>query len=99
MYGLLELNVKPTNTFRHGMIDISGIKLVNLPSQIKMDEVYDFCYGYRVIPGSVSLQYNKNGMPKGSATVVFESRQEALTAVRELSGRPIGNRKIQLVFV
>ncbi|CAL8247138.1 unnamed protein product [Lota lota] len=75
------------------------LKLVNLPSQIKMDEVYDFCYGYRVIPGSVSLQYNKNGMPKGSATVVFESRQEALTAVRELSGRPIGNRKIQLVFV
>ncbi|CAL8290958.1 unnamed protein product [Merluccius merluccius] len=75
------------------------LKLINLPSQIKMDEVYDFCYGYRVIPGSVSLQYKKNGMPKGSATVVFESRQEALTAVRELSGRPIGNRKIELVFV
>lgn len=75
------------------------LKLVNLPSQIKIDEVYDFCYGYRVIPGSVSLQYNKNGLPKGSATVVFESRQEALTAVRELGGRPIGNQKIQLVFV
>uniref|UniRef100_UPI003AABB60E RNA binding motif protein 12Bb n=1 Tax=Centroberyx gerrardi TaxID=166262 RepID=UPI003AABB60E len=75
------------------------LKLVNLPSQIKIDEIYDFCYGYRVIPGSVSLQYDKNGMPKGSATVVFESRQEALTAVKELSGRPIGARKIQLVFV
>ncbi|KAM4601389.1 RNA binding motif protein 12Bb [Polymixia lowei] len=75
------------------------LKLVNLPSQIKSDEIYDFCYGYRVIPGSVSLQYDKNGMPKGSATVVFESRQEALTAVKELSGRPIGARKIQLVFV
>ena len=24
MYGLLELNVKPTNTFRHSMIDIAG---------------------------------------------------------------------------
>ncbi|XP_056141629.1 RNA binding motif protein 12Bb [Lampris incognitus] len=75
------------------------LKLVNLPSQIKIDEIYDFCYGYRVIPGSVSLQYDRNGMPKGSATVVFESRQEALTAVKELSGRPIGSRKIQLVFV
>ncbi|XP_029928172.1 RNA binding motif protein 12Bb [Myripristis murdjan] len=75
------------------------LKLVNLPLQIKIDEIYDFCYGYRVIPGSVSLQYDKNGTPKGSATVVFESRQEALTAVKELSGRPIGARKIQLVFV
>ncbi|KAJ3597744.1 hypothetical protein NHX12_001261 [Muraenolepis orangiensis] len=75
------------------------IRLVNLPSQIKIDEVYDFCYGYRIIPGSVSLQYNKSGMPKGSATVVFESRQEALTAVHELDGRPIGNKNIQLVFV
>ncbi|XP_067094391.1 RNA binding motif protein 12Bb [Osmerus mordax] len=75
------------------------LKLVNLPLQITINEIYDFCYGYRVIPGSISLQYNRNGIPKGSATVVFESRQEALTAVEELSGRPIGMRKIQLVFV
>lgn len=74
------------------------LKLVNLPSKIKIDEIYDFCYGYRFIPGSVSLQYDKNGAT-GSATVVFESRQEALTAVEELSGRPIGARKIQLLFV
>lgn len=75
------------------------IKLVNLPFQIGIEEIYDFCYGFRIIPGSVSLQYDKTGAPKGSATVVFESRQEALTAIDELSGRPIGARKIQLVFV
>ncbi|XP_010882721.2 RNA-binding protein 12B isoform X1 [Esox lucius] len=75
------------------------LKLVNLPSTIKIDEIYDFCYGYRVIPGSVSLQYNNKGIPKGSATVVFESRQEALTAVGELNGRPIGSKKVKLDFV
>eukprot|EP00064_Thunnus_orientalis_P008130 superscaffoldBa00000949_g8153 len=73
------------------------IKLVNLPFQIKSEEIYDFCYGYRIIPGSVSLQYDKSGAT--SATVVFESRPEALTAIEELSGRPIGARKIQLLFV
>ncbi|KAM7420688.1 hypothetical protein PAMA_015082 [Pampus argenteus] len=74
------------------------LKLVNLPFQIKSEEIYDFCYGFRIIPGSVSLQYDKNG--KGSsATVVFESRPEALTAIKELNGRPIGARKIQLLFV
>lgn len=75
------------------------IKLANLPFQIKSEEIYDFCYGYRIIPGSVSLQYDKSGASKGTATVVFESRQEALTAVQELSGRPIGPRKIELMFV
>ncbi|XP_038832787.1 uncharacterized protein C8orf88 homolog isoform X2 [Salvelinus namaycush] len=75
------------------------LKLVNLPSTIRIDEIYDFCYGYSVIPGSVSLQYDNKGIPKGSATVVFGSRLEALTAVEELSERPIGNRKVKLVFV
>ncbi|XP_030014495.1 RNA binding motif protein 12Bb [Sphaeramia orbicularis] len=75
------------------------IKLLNLPFQIKVEEIYDFCYGYNVIPGSVSLHYDRSGAPKGSATVVFESRQEALTAIDELSGRPIGPRRIQLLLV
>ncbi|XP_070768282.1 RNA binding motif protein 12Bb [Enoplosus armatus] len=75
------------------------VKLVNLPFQIRSEEIYDFCYGYRIIPGSVSLQYDQRGKPKGSATAIFESRQEALTAVEELSGRPIGPRKIQLLLV
>ncbi|XP_064203142.1 RNA-binding protein 12B-like isoform X3 [Anguilla rostrata] len=75
------------------------LKLINLPLNITIDEIYDFCYGYRVIPGSVSLQYHKNGTPKGCATVVFESRQEAQTAIQELSGRPIGTKKIKLLFL
>lgn len=75
------------------------VRLLNLPPQIKVDEIYDFCYGYRVIPGSVTLQYNRNGAPTGTATVVFESHSEAVTAVQELNGRPIGTRKINIVFV
>uniref|UniRef100_A0AAY5F1H9 RRM domain-containing protein n=1 Tax=Electrophorus electricus TaxID=8005 RepID=A0AAY5F1H9_ELEEL len=75
------------------------LKLLNLPSQIRIDEIYDFCYGYRVIPGSVSLQCDRSGVPVGSATVVFETHSEAVTAVQELNGRPIGTRKIKVVFV
>lgn len=77
----------------------TGVRLLNLPSKIRVDEIYDFCYGYRVIPGSVSLQCNRNGAPTGTATVVFESHSEAVTAVQELNGRPIGTRKINIVFV
>ncbi|XP_039592407.1 RNA binding motif protein 12Bb [Polypterus senegalus] len=72
------------------------VKLTNLPSSISINEIYDFCYGYQVIPGSVSLQYTKRGLPKGTATVVFGSRGEAESAVKELSGRPVGTQKIYL---
>uniref|UniRef100_A0A3Q3W3J0 RRM domain-containing protein n=1 Tax=Mola mola TaxID=94237 RepID=A0A3Q3W3J0_MOLML len=74
------------------------VQLINLPFQIRNEEIYDFCYGYNIIPGSISLQYDQSGKPKGSATAVFESRQEASTAIKELSGRPIGPRKIQLLL-
>ncbi|XP_054477666.1 RNA binding motif protein 12Bb [Anoplopoma fimbria] len=74
------------------------VRLLNLPFQIRTEEIYDFCYGFRIIPGSVLLQYDQSGKSKGTATAVFESRQEALTAVEELSGRPIGPRKIQLLL-
>ncbi|RXM27025.1 RNA-binding protein 12B [Acipenser ruthenus] len=75
------------------------VKLMNLPFQINLNEIYDFCYGYRVIPGSVSLQFNKKGFPKGTATVVFETHEEAQSAVKELNSRPIGTRKIRLDFL
>ncbi|XP_029308345.1 RNA binding motif protein 12Bb isoform X2 [Cottoperca gobio] len=75
------------------------VKLLNLPFQIRSEEIYDFCYGFRIIPGSISVQYDQSGKSKGSATALFESRREALTAVEELSGRPIGPRKIQLLLV
>ncbi|XP_012681957.1 RNA binding motif protein 12Bb [Clupea harengus] len=75
----------------------SCVKLSNLPAQIKIDEIYDFCYGYRVIPGSVTVQCDRRGL-NGSSTVVFESHREALTAVKELHGRPIGKRKVSVKF-
>lgn len=75
------------------------VRLVNLPFQIRTEEIYDFCYGYRLIPGSVSLQYEQSGKPTGTATAEFESRQEAMIAIAELSGRPIGPRKVQLLLV
>uniref|UniRef100_A0A3Q3QPS5 RRM domain-containing protein n=1 Tax=Monopterus albus TaxID=43700 RepID=A0A3Q3QPS5_MONAL len=78
---------------------VTCVKLVNLPFQIRNEEIYDFFYGYCIIPGSVTLQYDQGGKPKGSATVVFESHQEAMTAIAELSGRAIGPRKIQLLLV
>ncbi|XP_062847860.1 RNA binding motif protein 12Bb [Trichomycterus rosablanca] len=77
----------------------TSVQLRNLPFEIRVDEIYDFCYGYRVISGSVSLQYNSSGAPTGTATVVFETHSEALTAVQELNGRPIGTRRVTVEFL
>lgn len=77
----------------------ASVQLINLPFQIRPQEIYDFCYGYHVIPGSVSLQYDNSGKPTGSATAVFESLREAMTAIQELNARPIGPRRIQLLLM
>ncbi|XP_045575191.1 RNA-binding protein 12B-A [Salmo salar] len=79
--------------------DPTTLTLVNIPFSIRIEEIYNFFYGYRVIPGSVSLQYDNGGRPKGSATIIFESHSEALMAVEELSGRPIGSKKVSLLLV
>ncbi|KAL4646944.1 RNA-binding protein 12B-like [Arapaima gigas] len=85
--------------FRQQFDGPTCLKFLNLPPKISIEEIYDFCYGFRVIPGSVSLQCNKKGIPKGTATAVFETRKEAQAAIEELSGRPIGTRKVKLLFV
>ncbi|XP_063041960.1 RNA binding motif protein 12Bb [Engraulis encrasicolus] len=74
------------------------VQLSNLPAQIHINEIYDFCYGYRVIPGSATLQFDRQNMHSVS-TVVFESHHEAVIAVEELNGRPIGKRKISVRFM
>ncbi|XP_077455082.1 RNA binding motif protein 12Bb [Stigmatopora argus] len=74
------------------------VKLFNLPFQITTEEIYDFCHGYRIIQGSISLQYDRSGDFRGTASVLFETPQEASVAMQELNGRPIGARKIQLLM-
>lgn len=75
------------------------VQLLNLPPEISVDEIYDFCYGYRFISGSVSLQFRSSGATAGTATVEFENYSEALTAVQELNGRPIGTRRVTVKFL
>ncbi|XP_078274705.1 RNA-binding protein 12-like isoform X1 [Rhinoraja longicauda] len=74
------------------------VKVQNLPFKVSVDEILDFFYGYRVIPDSVCLQFNEQGMPTGEAMVAFESCDEAMSAVVDLSDRPMGSRKVKLVL-
>ncbi|XP_048405987.1 RNA-binding protein 12 [Stegostoma tigrinum] len=74
------------------------VKVQNLPFKVSVDEILDFFYGYRVIPDSVCLQFNEQGMPTGEAMVAFESCNEAMSAVVDLSDRPMGSRKVKLVL-
>ncbi|XP_030072373.1 RNA-binding protein 12B [Microcaecilia unicolor] len=72
------------------------IQLINIPFTTTVDEILDFFYGYRVIPDSVSIQYNESGFATGVATIAMENAREALAAIQELNDRPVGPRKIKL---
>ncbi|XP_078253312.1 RNA binding motif protein 12Bb [Rhinoraja longicauda] len=75
------------------------VKAFNLPFKISVDEILDFFYGYRVIPDSVTVQYNDKGLPAGDAVIAFETVDEAMAAVRELNEKPIGKRNVKLSLI
>lgn len=86
----------PDPNFSGGSERVVPILLKNLPFKATPNEILDFFYGYRVIPESVSVQYNEQGLPSGDAIVAMTNYEEAMAAINELNDRPIGPRKVKL---
>lgn len=78
---------------------ITPVKIMNLPFKANVNEILDFFHGYRIIPDSVSLQCNEQGLPTGEAIVAMMNYNEAMAAVKDLNNRPVGPRKVKLVLL
>ncbi|KAM6446078.1 RNA-binding protein 12B [Rhynochetos jubatus] len=91
-----EERFMPDSNFSGGSERGVPIRLKNLPFKATPNEILDFFYGYRVIPESVSVQYNEQGLPSGDAIVAMTNYEEAMAAINELNDRPIGPRKVKL---
>ncbi|XP_075995036.1 RNA-binding protein 12-like isoform X1 [Genypterus blacodes] len=84
------------NSQRGGAPGPTVVKLQNMPFTVTVDEIMDFFYGYKVLPGSVCLQFSDKGLPTGEAMVAFQNHEEAAAAVMDLNDRPIGARKVKI---
>ncbi|XP_054981451.1 RNA-binding protein 12B [Sorex araneus] len=78
---------------------VTPIKIMNLPFKANVNEILDFFHGYRIIPDSVSIQYNEQGLPIGEAIVAMANYNEAMAAIKDLNDRPVGSRKVKLVLL
>ncbi|VFV20635.1 rna-binding protein 12b isoform 1 [Lynx pardinus] len=78
---------------------LTPIKIMNLPFKANVNEILDFFHGYRIIPDSVSIQYNEQGLPTGEAIVAMINYNEAMAAIKDLSDRPVGPRKVKLMLL
>ncbi|XP_066122166.1 RNA-binding protein 12B [Saccopteryx bilineata] len=78
---------------------ITPIKIMNLPFKANVNEILDFFHGYRVIPDSVRMQYNEQGLPTGEAIVAMINYNEAMAAIKDLNDRPVGPRKVRLILL
>ncbi|XP_069587724.1 LOW QUALITY PROTEIN: RNA-binding protein 12B [Ranitomeya imitator] len=72
------------------------IRMRNLPYTNSHRKNLKFLHWLNIIPDSIDVKFNIKGMSTGHATVCSPSYEEALTAVKELSDRPIGSRNILL---
>uniref|UniRef100_G3R8B0 RNA-binding protein 12B n=1 Tax=Gorilla gorilla gorilla TaxID=9595 RepID=G3R8B0_GORGO len=78
---------------------VTPIKIMNLPFKANVNEILDFFHGYRIIPDSVSIQYNEQGLPTGEAIVAMINYNEAMAAIKDLNDRPVGSRKVKLTLL
>uniref|UniRef100_A0A2K5IB71 RNA-binding protein 12B n=1 Tax=Colobus angolensis palliatus TaxID=336983 RepID=A0A2K5IB71_COLAP len=78
---------------------VTPIKIMNLPFKANVNEILDFFHGYRIIPDSVSIQYNEQGLPTGEAIVAMINYNEAMAAIKDLNDRPVGPRKVKLTLL
>ncbi|TSK16235.1 RNA-binding protein 12 [Bagarius yarrelli] len=91
-------NSRASNTGGAGDPRPTIVKIQNMPFTVTVDEILDFFYGYKVLPGSVCLQFSEKGLPTGEAMVAFDSHDEAMSAVMDLNDRPIGARKVKITM-
>uniref|UniRef100_A0A8C8ZZW5 RNA-binding protein 12B n=1 Tax=Prolemur simus TaxID=1328070 RepID=A0A8C8ZZW5_PROSS len=99
MGGFPEGRFIPDPKLNCGSGRVTPIKIMNLPFKANVNEILDFFHGYRVIPDSVSIQYNEQGLPTGEAIVAMINYNEAMAAIKDLNDRPVGPRKVKLILL
>ncbi|KAM4865377.1 RNA-binding protein 12B [Thomomys bottae] len=99
MGGYPEGRFMPDPKLNCGSGRVTPIKIVNLPFKANVNEILDFFHGYRIIPDSISIQYNEQGLPTGEAIVALINYSEAVAAIKDLNDRPVGPRKVKLVLL
>ncbi|XP_007933067.1 RNA-binding protein 12B [Orycteropus afer afer] len=99
MGGFPEGRFMPDPKLNCGQDRATPIKIMNLPFKANVNEILDFFHGYKVIPDSVSIQYNEKGLPIGEAIVTMVNYNEAMAAIKDLNDRPVGPRKVKLIML
>ncbi|XP_048215146.1 RNA-binding protein 12B isoform X2 [Perognathus longimembris pacificus] len=99
MGGYPEGRFMPDPKLNCGTSRVTPIKIMNLPFKANVNEILDFFHGYRIIPDSVSIQYNEQGLPTGEAIVALINYNEAMAAIKDLNDRPVGPRKVKLILL
>lgn len=99
MGGFPEGRFMPDPKLNCGSGRVTPVKIMNLPFKANVNEILDFFHGYRIIPDSVSIQYNEQGLPTGEAIVAMINYNEAMAAIKDLNDRPVGPRKVKLILL
>ncbi|XP_043923277.1 RNA-binding protein 12B-A-like [Protopterus annectens] len=74
----------------------ASVKLENLPFMVNFEEVFNFFHGYHILPESLTIQSSLDGT---EAVIILRSYEEAVAAVQQLNGRPLGKNKIRVSLV
>lgn len=76
---------------------VVGIR--NLPSTTTPEEILHFFHDFPAIPDSVRIHYLDANRCSGDAMITLVNNEKARGAIRQLSGKQFGSRKIELFLL
>jgi heterogeneous nuclear ribonucleoprotein F/H len=72
------------------------LKIRGMPYRATVEEIQDFFRDYKFIEGSIIYGYGSDGRKNGFGALVFESEEQATSAMEALQKQNIGSRWVQL---
>ena len=76
-----------------------ALRLRGLPFSAQDQDIIAFFSNHKLLTDSIKIGQNEDGRATGQAVVLFESANDAETAMNELQGQNVGHRWIELIQI
>lgn len=73
-----------------------ALKMRGLPWRVEVEEIEQFFARYAYIRDSIHLGMLADGRKTGQAALLFETQEEASSAMNEKQGQNVGSRWVEL---
>jgi RNA recognition motif-containing protein len=76
--------------------DMVAIDMRGIPFRASEEDIYAFFSSFEFVPKSVKIGFKRDMRKSGYASILFKNEEQATSALKELQGKEMGHRWIEL---